>query len=112
VNRRASLLQAEVLLGFGYVMCDGAISGEVAIRVVMGQLSWASPHRIKICIPKPATKTSGKRSKFAEGEGEMSVKEIKTLIEWRKICSRPLKNFRQVQSAPMHFKQSRNLRLT
>jgi hypothetical protein len=37
---------------FGYVMCDAAISGEVAHSCRHGP----GPHRIKICIPKTCNK--------------------------------------------------------
>jgi hypothetical protein len=41
---------------FGYVMCDGAVSGEVAHTCRHGP----APHRIKICIPKTCNKEDWK----------------------------------------------------
>src|SRR3984893_7402173 len=37
---------------FGYVMCDGAVSGGVAHSCSHGP----APHRIKVCIPKTCNK--------------------------------------------------------
>ena len=41
---------------FGYVMCDGAVGGEVAHTCRHGP----APHRIKICIPKTCNKEDWK----------------------------------------------------
>ena len=37
---------------FGYVWCDGAVSGEVAHTCRHGE----GPHRIKVCLPKGQNK--------------------------------------------------------
>jgi hypothetical protein len=41
---------------FGYVMCDGAMSGEVAHSCRHGP----GPHKIKVCIPKTCNKEDWK----------------------------------------------------
>ncbi len=41
---------------FGYVMCDGAVSGAVAHSCRHGP----APHRIKVCIPKTCNKEDWK----------------------------------------------------
>jgi len=41
---------------FGYVMCDAAISGEVAHSCRHGP----GPHRIKVCVPKVCNKEDWK----------------------------------------------------
>ena len=46
---------------FGYVMCDGAVSGEVAHTCRHGP----PPHRIKICIPKTCNKEDWKEIEAA-----------------------------------------------
>jgi hypothetical protein len=45
----------------GYVMCDGAVSGEVAHSCRHG----LAPHRIKVCIPKVCNKEDWKKIEAA-----------------------------------------------
>src|ERR1700730_7517179 len=46
---------------FGYVMCDGAVSGAVAHSCRHGP----APHRIKVCIPKTCNKEDWKAIEVA-----------------------------------------------
>ncbi len=46
---------------FGYVMCDGAVSGAVAHSCRHGP----APHRIKVCIPKNCNKEDWKAIEIA-----------------------------------------------
>jgi len=53
---------------FGYVMCDGAVSGAVAHSCRHGP----APHRIKVCIPKTCNKRRLESDRGCpEGEGEI-----------------------------------------
>jgi len=52
---------------FGYVMCDGMVSGEVAHSCAHGP----PPHRIKVCLPKTHNKPAWKAVELAlEASGQ------------------------------------------